>query len=112
MKHGGGDFVGKREGISIKCDYCEEILTSSFKLKTHYKNMHPGQPVFAGRHEKFECTKCRDFFFKKNELEAHLNLEHGVETEKKYCKICGSSYKNAHNCQEKRRRMDRMKNLK
>ena len=105
MKHSNqADAKGQ---ISIKCDYCEEILTSSFRLKTHYKNLHPGQPVLSRGHENFECTKCPDFFFMKHELEAHLNIEHGVETEKKYCKCCRVAYKDVHNCAVKKQRMNR-----
>ena len=88
----------KKQLSSIPCDYCNEVFTASFFLKKHYKNLHPGQPIIAEGQNKYDCTKCHDFFFWKHELDAHLNLEHGVEMEHKYCKICRLPYKDVHNC--------------
>ena len=84
--------------LSINCDYCDEVFTASFFLKKHYKNLHPGQPIIANGQNRYDCTKCCDFFFWKHELDAHLNLEHGVEMEHKYCKICRLPYKKVHTC--------------
>ena len=88
----------KKQLSSIPCDYCNEKFTASFFLKKHYKNLHPGQPIIANGQNKYDCTKCCDFFFWKHELDAHLNLEHGVEMEHKYCKICRLPYKKVHTC--------------
>ena len=88
----------KQQLLSIPCDYCNEKFTASFFLKKHYKNLHPGQPIIANGQNKYDCTKCCDFFFWKHELDAHLNLEHGVEMEHKYCKICRLPYKKVHTC--------------
>ena len=88
----------KKQLSSIPCDYCNEKFTNSFFLKKHYKNLHPGQPIIANAKNRHDCTKCRDFFFWKHELNAHLNLEHGVEMEHKYCKICRQPYKKVHTC--------------
>lgn len=87
----------------VKCDYCSEVFTNSFHIKKHYKNIHPGQPIIANGYEKYECTECPDFYFLKHELEAHLNLEHNLETELKHCKVCRLAYKGTHNCSLKKR---------
>ena len=44
------------------------------------------------------CSECSEFFYLDQELEAHLNLEHGFKTDKNYCKKCRIGYKDVHNC--------------
>ena len=90
--------------LSINCDYCDEVFTASFFLKKHYKNLHPDQPIIAEGHNKCKCLKCPDFFFLEQELDVHLNLEHGVDTEQNYCKICRQPYRDVHNCSLKKQR--------
>ena len=45
---------------------------------------------------KFYSPECNDFFFKNEDLECHLNLEHGVKTDKNWCKKCKQSYRDQH----------------
>ena len=52
----------------------------------------------AEGHTKYRCYDCNDFFFLQDELDCHLNLQHGVKTEKNYCKKCENSYVDAHKC--------------
>ena len=94
----------KKQLSSIPCDYCNEKFTASFFLKKHYKNLHPDQPIIADGHNKCKCLKCPDFFFLEQELDVHLNLEHGVDTEQNYCKICRQRYRDVHNCSLKKQR--------
>merc|ERR1711936_889799 len=72
--------------MQIQCDYCDEVLSSTHKIKTHYKNFHPDQPIITEGLEKYECSECSEFFYLDEELEAHLNLEHGFKTDRNYCK--------------------------
>ena len=89
----------KKRKLSIPCDYCDKILVSDFLTKVHYKNHHPNQPIIVNSVTKFSCTNCDEFYFTKEDLEAHLNLKHGIETERKYCKKCKQPYKDQHTCQ-------------
>lgn len=83
--------------LGLHCDYCNDILNSDTHAKNHYRCHHPGKPIIADGFTKFHCTTCTEFFFSKNKLERHLNLEHGVKTEKNYCKKCKQTYTDEHN---------------
>ena len=43
------------------------------------------KPIIVDGHKRFNCEKCSEFFFIPDELECHLNLDHGMKTEKKFC---------------------------
>ena len=79
-------------------NYCNEILKTTYTTKIHYKNFHPDLPVITAGHIKHNCSHCKEWFFLEHELEAHLNLDHGVKTEKNYCRDCGHAYKDVHKC--------------
>ena len=80
----------------IKCDYCEQTLKSSIRIKLHYKNQHPGKSIIAEGHKKYNCTHCDDFFFTDYECQQHLNIKHDVETEINFCKKCKKGYFKEH----------------
>ena len=82
----------------VPCDYCSEVFTSSYRIKAHYKNIHPTLPIVIKGHKKYNCDNCSEFFIIEKELQAHLNLEHGLQTKMNYCKICRVEYKDLHNC--------------
>ena len=84
--------------LSITCDYCEEVFTSDHWAKHHYKSKHPGKPIIGKQFDKHFCNLCNEFFFIKESLDCHLNLEHGVKTDKNFCKHCKASYTSVHNC--------------
>ena len=86
--------------IVFICDYCDEKIktATSTRIKNHYKNNHPGKHIIAKGHIKYNCTNCDDFFLFKEELNFHLNLDHGVKTDKKYCPRCKKSYVEHHKC--------------
>ena len=71
---------------------------STKRVKTHYQNWHPNLPIIAEEVKKYKCYQCIDFFFLQEELDCHLNLQHGVKTDKNYCKRCENSYKDVHRC--------------
>ena len=62
---------------------------STKRVKTHYQNWHPNLPIIAEDVKKYKCYQCIDFFFLQEELDCHLNLQHGVKTDKNYCKRQG-----------------------
>ena len=33
----------KQKNLSIPCDYCDEILKGTKRVKSHYQNWHPNQ---------------------------------------------------------------------
>ena len=86
--------------LSLNCDYCDEILNSSRRAKDHYKNQHPGKPIIAEGHKKYDCVNCDDFFFTEEDLNRHLNLDHGVKTKRNYCRKCRNPYDEKHTCQK------------
>ena len=88
--------------LSIQCDYCDEILDSTYQTKVHYKNFHPNQPIITVGLTKLKCSDCFEFYFLEQELEAHENIEHGTETDTKYCKLCRIPYKDMHNCSKEK----------
>ena len=77
---------------------CDEVFNGSKRAKHHYQTWHPSLPIVAEGYHKFLCDKCNDFFFIEDELQCHLNLDHGVKTEKNYCKRCNHPYKDLHKC--------------
>ena len=83
---------------TFKCDYCDELIetSTSTKLKSHYSLNHPGKPIIAKGHTKYQCTNCDDLFLFEAELKCHLDLEHGVKTDKKHCPKCRKSYDDKH----------------
>ena len=85
--------------LHLKCDYCEEILMTSKRVKIHYKNLHAGKPIVAKGLNRLNCTHCDEFFFKGWELDRHLNLDHEIQTKLNYCKKCKISYIKKHKCQ-------------
>ena len=87
-----------KKHLIIQCDYCNEELRGSKRVKSHYRIWHHNQPIIAEGHKRYNCDKCSEFFFVQDELECHLNLDHGVKTEKKYCDRCNRSYKDTHDC--------------
>ena len=89
----------KKRKLSLQCDYCEAVLVTDYLTKVHYKNHHPNQPILAASQTRYNCTSCSDFFFTEDDLEAHLNLKHEIETERKYCKKCKQPFKDQHTCQ-------------
>ena len=46
---------------------------------------------------RLNCKNCDDFFFTDIELDRHLNLDHDIQTELKFCKKCKVPYKDEHN---------------
>ena len=78
----------KKKSLGLKCDYCDEVFNGSKRAKHHYQTWHPSQPIIAEGYQKFQCDKCNEFFFIEDELQCHLNLDHGVKTEKNYCRRC------------------------
>ena len=57
----------------------------------------PGKPIILKDHEKYQCNLCTDFFLTKESFDCHLNLDHGMKTDKKFCKDCRQSYTTTHN---------------
>ena len=90
--------VKSQKNLAFKCDYCDEIFSGSKRIKSHYQNWHPHQPIIGEGYMKFNCSECNDFFFIQDELDCHLNLDHGMKTEKNYCKRCKNPYKDSHKC--------------
>ena len=82
--------------LQLKCDYCEEILTTSKRFKNHYKNLHPGKPIITEGLTKLNCTNCDEFFLTGWELDRHLNLDHEIQTKLNFCKKCKTSYTKEH----------------
>ena len=75
------------------------MITSSLKVKLHYRNYHPGLPIVAEGHNKLKCPNCSDFFFTNDTLETHLAHKHGVKLhDKNFCNKCKRTYKEQHNC--------------
>ena len=91
----------EKKKIRVKCDYCKEVFNAlkSTWIKNHYRLNHPGKPIIADGHTKFCCTMCREFYFFEEELNCHLNLEHGMKTDKNYCPKCKAPYVDQHTCQ-------------
>ena len=54
--------------------------------------------IIAEDVKKYKCYQCIDFFFLQEELDCHLNLQHGVKTDKNYCKRHGNLLRGIHNC--------------
>ena len=98
VKHRKKKIRGVKAGFTLQCDYCDEVLTGTKRAKLHYQNWHPNQAIIAEGHAKYQCYECPDFFFLQDELDCHLNLDHGVKTEKNYCRDCHHSYKDLHKC--------------
>ena len=71
---------------------------STKRVKTHYQNWHPNLPIIAEDVKKYKCYQCIDFFFLQEELDCHLNLQHGVKTDKNYCKRQGYLLRGIDNC--------------
>jgi len=88
----------KQKNLSIPCDYCDEILKGTKRVKSHYQNWHPNQAIITEGFTKYKCYECTDFFYLQNELDCHLHVDHGVKTEKNYCKTCLQPYKDSHKC--------------
>ena len=84
----------------FQCDYCEEVIRTktSSRIKQHYKMYHAGQPIVEKNHKMFECSNCNDIFLFEDELNCHRNLDHGIKTEKNYCRECRMSYVEQHKC--------------
>merc|ERR1712241_538942 len=80
----------------LNCDYCNEVFNSDYRAKNHYKSKHPGKPIIAKDHEKHHCNLCTEFFLTKDSLNCHLNLDHGMKTEKNFCRDCKQPYTNEH----------------
>ena len=91
-------FKDYKRKLSIQCDYCDEILDTTFRTKAHYKNLHPNQPIITKGFKKHNCTQCSDFFYFEEELDRHLNLKHDVKTRLNYCKTCKHPYRDTHEC--------------
>ena len=49
---------------TFKCDYCDELIetATSTRLKSHYSLNHPGKPIIAKGHTKYQCTNCDAVF--------------------------------------------------
>ena len=90
----------EKKTITLNCDYCNEVIktATSTRIKNHYKASHSGKPIIARDHPQYNCTNCNEFFFFEDELNSHLNLSHGVKTEKNYCPRCKKSYIEQHDC--------------
>ena len=107
----GREHYDKRR-IIFKCDYCDDTFKTlkSGVIKNHYKDIHPGKPIIAEGQTRYSCTMCRKFFFFEDELNCHMNLEHGVKTEKNYCPKCKAAYVDQHTCRfEKKYQYNREK---
>ena len=85
---------------SFQCDYCEEVIRTktSSRIKQHYKMFHCGLPILEKNHKRFDCSNCNDVFLFEDELNCHRNLEHGIKTEKNYCRKCRMAYVETHIC--------------
>lgn len=77
-----------RQKLGLTCGYCDAVFNSDYRAKIHYKAKHPGKPILAKGFKKYNCAYCTDFFFTEESLNCHLNLTHGLKTEKNYCKKC------------------------
>jgi KRAB domain-containing zinc finger protein len=89
----------KKRKLQLPCDYCEKVLKSYHLAKVHYRNHHPGRPIIASGHANYNCSNCANRFFTADDLEAHLNVEHGIDTKKNYCKDCKQPLKDQeHTC--------------
>jgi hypothetical protein len=80
----------KKRKLQLPCDYCEKVLKSYHLAKVHYRNHHPGRPIIASGHANYNCSNCANRFFTADDLEAHLNVEHGIDTKKNYCNLCNN----------------------
>ena len=65
----------------------------------HYDLNHSGKPIIEENHENFPCSDCNDVFLFEDEFNCHINLEHGIKTERNYCRKCKLSYVENHTCQ-------------
>ena len=63
----------------------------------HYDLHHSGKPIIEENHENFPCSNCNDVFLFEDEFNCHINLVHGIKTEKNYCPKCKLSYVENHN---------------
>ena len=85
----------------VKCDYCEDILSGSIRIKRHYKAYHVNQPIILSDYERFYCNDCSDYFFAQLDLDKHKVLKHGIKIEgNEICKRCKQFYKenSVHKC--------------
>ena len=98
MKHGKRKQTKPDKSFAMQCDYCDEIIHGTSRVKSHYKTWHPSKPIIAEGYPKYPCIQCNEMFFIRDELDCHLHLDHGVKTEKNYCKKCKAPYKDAHKC--------------
>ena len=57
--------------------------------------LDPGKPIIA--QEKHQCNLCTEFFLTKESFDCHLNLDHGLKTDKNFCRDCKQPYTNLHN---------------
>ena len=48
----------KKNDLSLPCDYCSKVLTTSYRLKRHYLVNHPNLPVKMENNKKYNCTDC------------------------------------------------------
>ena len=85
-----------RQKLGLTCGYCDAVFNSDYRAKIHYKAKHPGKPILAKGFKKYNCAYCTDFFFTEESLNCHLNLTHGLKTEKNYCKKCKQPYTETH----------------
>ena len=85
----------------FQCDYCEEVIKTkrSNMIIGHYNLHHSGKPIIEENHENFPCLNCNDVFLFEDEFNCHINLVHGIKTEKNHCPKCKLSYVENHTCQ-------------
>ena len=63
------------------------LIYKTKRCNLDLRNTHNLIYYYLG-HANYNCSSCNHRFFTADDLEAHLNVEHGIDTKKNYCKDC------------------------
>ena len=74
----------EKDPTKLQCFICTDVFESEEEMLVHLKSEHKSKP--------FKCSKCRQSFAEKFELEDHLAIHDIMKTSDLKCEICNKEY--------------------